>query len=56
MLRRLIRDFLQLHHALKVHYAKRARAKLTPEQEVERLLRELHRHQDEPRERARFRR
>lgn len=42
MLRRLIRDFRQLHFALKRFYLRRAR-RLTPEQEVEAAIRQLNR-------------
>jgi len=41
MLRRLIRDFRQLHRALVRYYRRRGRRPLTPEQEVNRLMREL---------------
>ena len=38
MMRRLIRDFRQLRWALKRFYQRRARRRLTPEQEAERAL------------------
>jgi len=46
MLRRLIRDFRQLHRALKRFYQRRARRPLTPEQEVERTIARLNREQE----------
>lgn len=42
MLRRIIRDFRQLHFALKLFYLRRARRR-TPEQEVEAALNRLNR-------------
>jgi len=39
MLRRIIRDFLQLHRALKRYYRNRARTPRTPEQEADALMR-----------------
>jgi hypothetical protein len=44
MLRRIIRDFRQLHFALKHFYLRRAHRR-TPEQEVEASLRRLTREQ-----------
>lgn len=41
MFRRIIRDFRQLHRALKRYYLRRARRPLTPEQEVNQLLRQV---------------
>ncbi|MFI5397704.1 MAG: hypothetical protein ACHQ9S_19380 [Candidatus Binatia bacterium] len=38
MLRRIIRDFRQLHRALKRYYQRRASRPLTPEQEANRLM------------------
>jgi len=46
MLRRLIRDFRQLHFALKRFYLRRARRSLTPEQEVTRAIARLNREQE----------
>ncbi len=46
MLRRIIRDFTQLHRALKRYYQRRARRPLTPEQEAERAIARLNREQD----------
>ena len=46
MIRRIIRDFLQLRRALKRYYQRRARRPLTPEEEAERLLNEMHRRQE----------
>ena len=43
---RLIRDFRQLHRALKRFYRNRARRPLTPEQEAERAIAQLHREQE----------
>lgn len=45
MIGQLIRDFRQLHRALKRHYSRRRRP-LSPEQEVDRVIRELNRHQE----------
>lgn len=39
MLRFIIREFRQLHYALKRYYRRRGLRPFTPEQEVERLLR-----------------
>jgi len=41
MLRRLLRDFGRLRYALLRYYRQRGRRPLTPEQEVDRLLREM---------------
>jgi len=46
MLRRIIRDFRQLHRALKRYYRRRARRPLTPEQEAERAIARLNREQE----------
>lgn len=46
MLRRLIRDFRQLHRALKRYYQRRGRQPLTPEQEAERAIARLNREQE----------
>ena len=42
MLRRLIRDFIALRRSLLRYYRKRGRRPLTPEQEVTRLMRQMH--------------
>ena len=41
MLRSIIRAYRQLHRALQRHYLKRARRPLTPEHEVNRLLKQI---------------
>ena len=41
MLRRLIRDFIALRRALLRYYRRRARRALTPEQEANRLLKQM---------------
>jgi hypothetical protein len=41
MLRRIISDFRQLHWALYRFYRRRSRRRLSPEQEVERILDQL---------------
>ena len=46
MLRRLIRDFIALRRALLRFYRHRARRPLTPEQEVNRLLKQMHERED----------
>lgn len=46
MFGRLIRDFRQLHRALKRFYRKRSCRPLTPEQEVARIIAELNRQQE----------
>ena len=46
MLGRIIRDFRQLHRALKRYFQRRARRPLTPEQEAERAIARLHREQE----------
>ena len=45
MLGRIIRDFKQLHLALKRYYLRRAERPLTPEQEAERAIARLNRDQ-----------
>ena len=45
MIGRIIRDFRQLHWALKRYYQRRAQRPLTPEQEVERAIARLNREQ-----------
>ena len=42
MLRRLIRDFVALRRALLRYYRKRGRRALTPVQEAQRLVRQMH--------------
>ena len=41
MLRRLIREFRQLHYALTRYYRRRARPPLTPAQQADRLMRHV---------------
>lgn len=49
MIRRIIRDFRQLHRALKRYYQRRAQRPLTPEQEAERAIARLNREQERTR-------
>jgi len=46
MLRGIIRAYRQLHWALKRYYRRRARRPLTPEQEVNRLMRQIRERED----------
>lgn len=46
MLGRIIRDFGQLHRALKRYYQRRAQRPLTPEQEAERAIARLKRERE----------
>jgi hypothetical protein len=46
MLRHIIRDFRQLHRALKRYYQRRAQRPPTPEQEAERAVARLNREQE----------
>ena len=42
----LVRAYRRLHWALLCHYRRRARRPLTPQQEAERLVTEMHRRQE----------